>query len=518
MLGGPRAQARRGTLLPLHTTLQGQLEAIKREYNFPSIAGLVVYLLETKDDGTVEEPMGPRISDEAWKLLWSRVMLMEREESQRRFVSLEKTVSSPPSPMELEDGTSESDSHSHGAHAAEVSNHPPNRRLIPLRIGESKNIISSSPSTTTLSSTYSFASVESSPSLRRRLNNSPHPRSASLASGDAGSIASSRQLPSMPVVGKIEFDIDLEKGRWFEQWSRRKLGFTISSNRRTSGPSPVPAHHRLLISTERLAQQNTDRLHLPNPISTSQSSRRTPNDSDNDPPAEYTALHDEDDRYDATAEGNEDGSKGIGLGLGLVVNDEADWRDLRSSRGPDVTLRPHAASRVALNAFLDGQIEEADPIGVTSATKDLEEVVAMWNDHSVDHPDSISTPVTLNGEPEKLTPGGDLVAQSMLVRRLTRQRTIPPPLHLHGVDAGEPSVQISRASPTSIQSGASLGYLNGDISTEYLSPADRSSILSDVSSGGDDADESDHSRNSQIALRKKLDNLERVGSMRPTRV
>ena len=497
MLGGPRPQVRRGTLLPLHTTLQGQLEAIKREYNFPSIAGLVVYLLDAKEDEAAQEFMGPRISDEAWKLLWSRVMTMEREETQRGFLSPERMISSPSSPMDLEDGTSESDSHGHEAYGAEASNKPPGRRLIPLRIAESKKPIFSSPSTTTLSSTYSFASGESNSSLQRRLNNSAHPRSASLASRDSGSITSSRQLPSTPVVGKIEFDIDLEKGRWFEQWSQRKLGVTISSNLRQPGSSSVPPHHRVLISAERLAQKNAEGLRL------------SPNDSDNQPSSGYAPLDDGNDQYDDT-ERYGGAPKGIGLGLGLMGNDETDWQDLRSSQSPDVTSRPRGGPGSALNAALEGQIEEADPIAVTSATKDLEEVLAMWNDRSIDRSGSILFSNVLRGGLDNPFTDDIVTGQPSLGRRPTRQRTIPPPLYLHGVDGGEPSVEISQASPVSIHGSPSLGYLNGDVSAEHLSPADRTSILSDVSSGGDDADESDYSRNSQIALRKKLDNLEKV--------
>lgn len=522
-LNGPRPQVRRGTLLPLHTTLQGQLEAIKREYNFPSIAGLVVYLLDAKDDEAAEEFIGPRISDEAWKLLWSRVFTMEREETQRSFLS-PSLISAPPSPMDIEDGTS-SDSHGHDTPSIR------DRRLLPLRTAQS---IRTSPSTTTLSSVNSFASNESSSSFPRRPGIITQQRSASLASGDFSSITSSRQLPPSPVVGKIEFDIDLQKGRWYEQWSQRKWGTPSSipsglSRRPSGSSSSVPPTHRVLISAERLAQKNADRLKLPNTLFPSSHSAPitpiTPDDLDDESPAGYTPL-DDDDAHDEDDTNNRFGGirRGGGLGLGMLNGDEDDWRDLQSSRGPSAPLKTRSGPAIELSPSLEGEIEEADPIGVNSATKDLEEVLQLWNARSGDDllssspPPQLSSPIALKSEmnnpfPDAATNGAPRPPAGAL--RLQRQKSVPPPLYLHAGGMGDPSVEVSQASPT-IQhtpDHASLAYLSGDVSNERLSAADRASVLSgvsDASSGGDDADESDHSRNSQVILRRNLDNLEKV--------
>lgn len=83
---GPPSHFRRGSLLPLHATLQSQLAAIAREWSLPSTVGLVVYLLDVKHDisdgssGMENQWLGPRIGDEAWKLLWTGMLKAEREE------------------------------------------------------------------------------------------------------------------------------------------------------------------------------------------------------------------------------------------------------------------------------------------------------------------------------------------------------------------------------------------------------------------------------------------------------
>lgn len=82
--------SRRGTLVPLYPTLSSQLAAIAREYGLPSTGGLVLYLLSTSDpSSSVPQPLpgssgfagegGPRISEAAWSLLWSRLFEEEHE-------------------------------------------------------------------------------------------------------------------------------------------------------------------------------------------------------------------------------------------------------------------------------------------------------------------------------------------------------------------------------------------------------------------------------------------------------
>ncbi|KIY69356.1 hypothetical protein CYLTODRAFT_442703 [Cylindrobasidium torrendii FP15055 ss-10] len=67
---GYHTHFRRGTLLPVYPTMQLQLAAIAREFALPSSAGLLLYLVESNEPG-------PRISDDIWKHLWSRVWKAE---------------------------------------------------------------------------------------------------------------------------------------------------------------------------------------------------------------------------------------------------------------------------------------------------------------------------------------------------------------------------------------------------------------------------------------------------------
>ncbi|KAM0753480.1 hypothetical protein T439DRAFT_377674 [Meredithblackwellia eburnea MCA 4105] len=81
---GPPEYFRRGTLIPLYPTLSLQLAAIAREYGLPSTGGLVLYLLSVTDPSFASSGLagegGPRISEEAWQLLWGRLFDAEREE------------------------------------------------------------------------------------------------------------------------------------------------------------------------------------------------------------------------------------------------------------------------------------------------------------------------------------------------------------------------------------------------------------------------------------------------------
>ncbi|KAF8076434.1 hypothetical protein FPV67DRAFT_1713683 [Lyophyllum atratum] len=66
---GPRHRLSQGLLMPLFSTMYGQLAAIAREYNFPSTTGLCLYPHFVENGVT----MTPRISDETWPFIWSHV-------------------------------------------------------------------------------------------------------------------------------------------------------------------------------------------------------------------------------------------------------------------------------------------------------------------------------------------------------------------------------------------------------------------------------------------------------------
>ncbi|KAF5363786.1 hypothetical protein D9756_000415 [Leucocoprinus leucothites] len=69
LASGPSHRLSQGIIMPLFPTMYGQLTAIAREFNFPSTAGLCLYL-HVNESGVV---MTPRISDESWHMLWSHL-------------------------------------------------------------------------------------------------------------------------------------------------------------------------------------------------------------------------------------------------------------------------------------------------------------------------------------------------------------------------------------------------------------------------------------------------------------
>ncbi|KAI0274940.1 hypothetical protein BC834DRAFT_1037547 [Gloeopeniophorella convolvens] len=82
---GYHTQFRRGTLVPLFPTLQNQLWAIAKEYALPSTAGMILYLVSAAPSPTTEQEWsapdepGPRLSEDIWKHLWTRVVRFEAE-------------------------------------------------------------------------------------------------------------------------------------------------------------------------------------------------------------------------------------------------------------------------------------------------------------------------------------------------------------------------------------------------------------------------------------------------------
>ncbi|KAG8902974.1 hypothetical protein FRB99_003865 [Tulasnella sp. 403] len=216
---GPSNQFRRGSLLPLHATLPSQLAAIAREYSLPSSVGLVVYLLDVKhdtfgQDGIGEEWLGPRISDEAWKLLWAGMLRAEREEFDRTM-SLYKHSPSPSTDAKPGLPISNSSPNFVSPVDATQSSPPESVNGLPDAAQPSPPKLANG-----LRPLLTEQSRATSPSLT-------HSRTNTLRSeSPAGSVrtattAVSPLLPSLPIVGKIEFDIDAAKATWYDSWSRR---------------------------------------------------------------------------------------------------------------------------------------------------------------------------------------------------------------------------------------------------------------------------------------------------------
>ncbi|KAG8934265.1 hypothetical protein FRC01_004046 [Tulasnella sp. 417] len=234
-------QFRRGSLLPLHATLPSQLTAIAREYSLPSTQGLVVYLLDIKHDvmgdegqSIGEEWLGPRIGEEAWRLLWSGMLRAERETFERTMALQRQALSPSPSPAPAPglppSSSAPSDLANGDSSPAESVN------SLPASSGEpSPQLPVNPPRSATLRPLLTeqlqqeAAQRASSPFFSHTRSDTMRSDSPSVSSIKTTTSAVSPLLPSLPIVGKIEFDIDRSKATWYDNWAKRPRSRTPSN-------------------------------------------------------------------------------------------------------------------------------------------------------------------------------------------------------------------------------------------------------------------------------------------------
>ena len=218
---GYHTQFKRGTLVPLLPTLQSQLWAIAKEYALPSTAGMVLYLVSSAQSPnseasfTVPDEPGPRLSEDIWKHLWMRVTKFETETSRLTIpttaAGLGFGYAGAPSPVFPQEFPSSSNALRPLISPGQITQSfpPPLTPLTPTG-----SITSSNPPTQATSSEASQSEEVHTPAT-------------SLASE---SRAATLDLPGLtspslvPVLAKVEFDIDKRKAAWYGPWIRsRKL-------------------------------------------------------------------------------------------------------------------------------------------------------------------------------------------------------------------------------------------------------------------------------------------------------
>lgn len=243
---GYHTQFRRGTLVSLQPSLNAQLNAIAKEYALPSTIGLILYLITTSPQSRQNSPMpyatptpgnedaeepGPRISEEIWKHIWGRVLKAEREESLalsrgpgcnpfglglgldppgqsnlRPLVTPMRTETPQPQPITYPITPSST--------ASSVSDHRSHSKSTPL---SSSSLTHSEPDT---------------PNTSRSSDNEIH--GVDLPGLNSPSI--------IPILAKVEFDIDRRRAAWYEPWLRgrrmthAKRAESRQSNRAHSQP------------------------------------------------------------------------------------------------------------------------------------------------------------------------------------------------------------------------------------------------------------------------------------------
>ncbi|KAK4685161.1 hypothetical protein P7C73_g4994, partial [Tremellales sp. Uapishka_1] len=191
------ARWKRGRLVPLQPTLGSMLVCIAREYGLPSTLGISVYLsqpITNPFDKSEDARSGPQISSHTWSTLFSSYI----------------HGSAPPSATSTPDQTP----HKERGLSELILGHD-REPLSPLALYPNRRRPSQPPS-----------------QLRRLRSSSTEPLkpeySQSHSSHPSSSSTNAPQTPStsfdspLPIVGSIEFDIDLEEASWYEEWFARR--------------------------------------------------------------------------------------------------------------------------------------------------------------------------------------------------------------------------------------------------------------------------------------------------------
>ncbi|KAG6878312.1 hypothetical protein C0993_008909 [Termitomyces sp. T159_Od127] len=272
---GYHTQFRRGILVPVHSNLQSQLNAIAKEYALPSTAGMILYLVSSAKDAQssvtpsddLHEP-GPRLSEDIWKRLWTRVLASEQRDDV--FMPLPSR-----SPLGMSLGTQST------PYLPQESSQQPLRPFLSSGSVTPPNF--PSPTSPTTPSTVSDlrSNTRSSPPSDSSATDS-ETRATSLGAPsiikDHDTHTSSLDLPGLaspsiiPILAKVEFDIDLRKATWYEPWLRsRRLNHAKRAESRNGRQAiqgytedPHDEHPRHIgLLTGNKAAQSTISLALP---------------------------------------------------------------------------------------------------------------------------------------------------------------------------------------------------------------------------------------------------------------
>ena len=226
---GYHTQFRRGTLVPVHSTLQAQLGAIAREYALPSTAGLILYLVSSTPQSEGFDEPGPRLSEDIWRHLWTRVLRTERDDMM--LPSRSPTPLTPRTPHLLGYGPAAQSTPFLPTEGASSSLRP----LLASPAGPESFISPHAPQPMYPSTTA--PSTPSSISDRRSNNKSAPPSTVSQSEPgtpdtsveDAGGLrVDTLDLPGLnspsliPILAKVEFDIDRRKAGWYDPWLRSR--------------------------------------------------------------------------------------------------------------------------------------------------------------------------------------------------------------------------------------------------------------------------------------------------------
>ncbi|KAJ7606798.1 hypothetical protein FB45DRAFT_949148 [Roridomyces roridus] len=234
---GYHTQFRRGTLVPVHPTLQSQLGAIAKEYALPSTAGLILYLVSQRPAPSLapggkslsiseemEDEPGPRLSEDIWRHLWTRVVKAEmRDDGPLSPPLLGLGISNPLA------GRSTPYLPRHAPPSSASSTYP-----LPLLSTQAPTPIypfALTPSPTTPSSdAHVHVPRIDTKSAPPSSSDSPSPSedpdtpatSHRADSLDLPGLSPSGSSQLIPILAKVEFDIDKRRAAWYEPWLRSR--------------------------------------------------------------------------------------------------------------------------------------------------------------------------------------------------------------------------------------------------------------------------------------------------------
>ncbi|KAG6874428.1 hypothetical protein C0995_015164 [Termitomyces sp. Mi166 len=549
---GYHTQFRRGILIPVHSNLQAQLCAIAKEYALPSTAGMILYLVipaqspQTRPipgvlPDELDEP-GPRLSEDIWRHLWTRVLKAEQRDDilipplkSRLGMSLE-TQSTPDLPQDS-DGQPLRPFLSSASETAPIlsTTHIPPSPTTPSTISDLR------------SNTRSVPPSESS-------GNDPETPDTSLAAPsifkDLETHANSLDLPGLtspsiiPILAKVEFDIDCRKATWYGPWLRsRRLNHVKRTESRngkqasqgdsgdnSDDPHEHPRHIGLLTgnkeaqstassalsSVEGVLTTEPDAMlaHIPTPEGYQQLDEQEEGREEGDGWSDDDSV---DDEFESTARvttlTQEDHKDAL---ADIFGTDAETWAGMKSTSprksisqtNPNVVdLVLNAADLTALPSPTESELEKLG--------KEEDEVQALL-DQMARPTLSVSIPAPSNET------GSSMPAP-------VNKKHVPPPLTLV---ANPPSqdLAIPIGSSPSSASSSGLAYLHddevspgedqeGEFERDYTSPAEslkrEGAVFDDLDLGLDpteDYDESDPNdrRHSQFLMKAQLDEIERT--------
>ncbi|KAH7930479.1 hypothetical protein BV22DRAFT_1055080 [Leucogyrophana mollusca] len=545
---GYHTQFRRGTLVAVQPSLQAQLGAIAKEYALPSTLGLILYLVsapsqsrqpspmpfQSTNDAVPDEP-GPRLSEDIWKHIWTRVLRAEREEAALHSLH---SRSGTPNPFGL--GLS-----------VDVNGHRP--LVTRLETPQPQSLaypITPSPSTTTSSMSDLRSHSKSAPPSSSSLTHSEPDTPDTSRSSDHE--AQGLDLPGLdspsiiPILAKVEFDIDRRKAGWYEPWVRsRRMNHAkraesrcsnrARSNSRAEGGSAV--EEKRAPFDLKLVERMQNASSTPDFTALSKQSQEDSTDDESLQVGEYAPLSEspvglDEEPFEEEATARMPPGSGAQDPLADVFGTDADtWADMRADpQGAHRKVNPNvvdlALDASSLTALPEQEHQSEDGIDDEDEVRDL-----------MDRMSRPSLTVSIPSPPNGKRKSSPATAGPV-------KKPLPPPLVLAPNSPNYDLVIPAEPSPMPSSGGDStnLPYVKGggtpmsaelpqgetlspDVDEEYLrarSPAEEKrvgGVFDDLDLGldlGEDEeevyDENDPNdrRKSQYLMKAKLDEIERT--------